>query len=335
MKQYLRPILQQGCVAPRHAETLGAAGHWFTHVELLARGTEPKITDATGLSDTVTRPRKPVLGCDLSQPVIMGILNVTPDSFSDGGKFDTLETAVNQARQMVADGAHILDVGGESTRPGAANVDIQEEIGRTAPVIRAIRDAGIDTPISIDTRKADVAEAALDAGAQMVNDVSGFTYDPELAPLCKDRDVAICTMHMRGEPGTMQGDAVYDDVLLDVYDHLAARLDDLTSIGIDAEKIIIDPGIGFAKTLDHNLTLLNRISLFHGLGAPILLGVSRKRFIGTIGNAPQAVNRAPGSIAVALAALAQGVHILRVHDVAETAQAVALWQAVQSGEFDG
>ena len=165
------------------------------------------------------------------------------------------------------------------------------------------------------------------AGASIVNDVSGFTFDPKLAPLCAARGVPVCVMHAQGEPQTMQQNPAYDDVLLDVYDALAARIDALMAQGISRAHITADPGIGFGKTLEHNLAILNRISLFHGLGVPILLGASRKRFIGTLGRAPEAQDRGPGSIAVALAALAQGVQILRVHDVAEHAQAIALWQA--------
>ena len=265
--------------------------------------------------------------CSAAKPKIMGILNTTPDSFSDGGSYDTLDAAVAHGHALVAHGADILDIGGESTRPGASLVPIDVETDRTAPVIDGLRAAGVTTPISIDTRKASVAAAALEAGASIVNDVSGFTFDPELAPLCAARGVPVCVMHAQGEPQTMQQNPTYDDVLLDVYDALAARIEMLTALGIPRNQITADPGIGFGKTLDHNLAILQRISLFHGLGVPILLGASRKRFIGTLGNAPDAKDRAPGSVAVALAAIAQGVQIVRVHDVAEHAQAIALWRA--------
>lgn len=265
--------------------------------------------------------------CATRAPQIMGILNTTPDSFSDGGSFDTPEAGIARGQALVAQGADILDIGGESTRPGASLVPSDVEIERTAPVIARLRAAGVTAPISIDTRKADVAAAALDAGASIVNDVSGFTFDPALAPLCAARAVPVCVMHAQGEPQTMQQNPTYDDVLLDVYDALEARIDALVAQGVGRAQITADPGIGFGKTMDHNLAILNRISLFHGLGVPILLGASRKRFIGTLGHAPKARDRAPGSIAVALAAIAQGVQILRVHDVAEHAQAIALWQA--------
>ncbi len=265
----------------------------------------------------------------------MGILNVTPDSFSDGGgDHVTLETAVARARAMARD-ADILDIGGESTRPGAAEVSIDEEIRRTAPVIEAIRAAGMTTPISIDTRKARVAEAALDAGgANMVNDVSAFLFDPELADLVADRDVPVCLMHTQGSPETMQADPRYDNVLFDVYDHLEERISAACVSGIQRDRIIVDPGIGFGKTLDHNLSLLRGLSLFHDLGLPILLGgASRKRFIGTIGGADEAKDRmAGGSVAVALFAAQQGAQILRVHDTFETRQALDLHLAMIGGD---
>jgi dihydropteroate synthase len=228
---------------------------------------------------------------------------------------------------MVSQGATIIDVGGESTRPGAELVPEETEISRTAPVIAAVREIS-SVPISIDTRKAAVASEALAAGASLVNDVSGFTFDPALAPLSAQADVPVCIMHAQGDPQTMQKDPKYDNVVLDVFDFIAEQVDRLEAFGIRRDQIVIDPGIGFGKTLDHNLALLKNLSLFHAIGCPILLGVSRKRFIGTIGDAPEAADRAPGSIAVGLAGLAQGVQILRVHDVAETAQAMRLWQAV-------
>jgi len=225
-----------------------------------------------------------------------------------------------------------LDVGGESTRPGAKAVDPKEEISRVIPVIQGLRAAGVTVPISVDTRKAAVARAAIEAGATLVNDVSGFTYDADLAGLCAQAGLPVCVMHALGDPTTMQDDPTYSDVLLDVYDFLDHQITTLQQIGVPSERIIADPGIGFGKTQEHNLTLLSRLSLFHGLGVPILLGASRKGFIGRIGKAPEAQNRAPGSIGVALAALAHGIQVLRVHDVADTVQAIALWQAATTGK---
>jgi len=232
---------------------------------------------------------------------------------------------------MAQAGADILDIGGESTRPGAQAVAVDEEIRRVVPVIEGLRAAGFSGVISIDTRKADVARAALAAGATLINDVSGFIHDPDLAGVAAGAEVPVCVMHGPLDPATMHLDPSYDDVLLDVYDWLEARIEALQASGIPRARIIADPGIGFAKTQAHNLALLARLSLFHSLGVPVLLGASRKRFIGTIGNAPQPADRMAGSIAVALAGLAQGVQIVRVHDVAETAQAIALWQASKAG----
>ncbi|MBY5933038.1 dihydropteroate synthase [Tateyamaria omphalii] len=319
--RYIRPLMQVGPARPAGAISCG--GCWFTDVELLSREAAPQVLPVSEL----TSDERASFGRAWDAPQIMGILNTTPDSFSDGGQHNVRRDAVAHGQALIGQGARILDIGGESTRPGAQTVGVDEEIARTAPVIRDLRAAGVTTPISIDTRKAAVAEAALDAGASIVNDVSGFTYDPDLAPLCAARGVPVCVMHAQGDPQTMQDNPTYDDVLLDVYDFLAERIEMLQAAGIAKDRIIADPGIGFGKTLDHNLALLNRISLFHSLGVPILLGASRKRFIGTLGNAPDASARAPGSVAVALAAIAQGVQIIRAHDVAEHAQAIALWRA--------
>ncbi len=279
------------------------------------------------------RPRSDIVGLTFDRPRIMGILNTTPDSFSDGGKHHDLSDAVAGAHRMT--GADILDVGGESTRPGAAFVPPEEETARTAPVIAALREKGVDVPVSIDTRKTTVASAALDAGAHVINDVSGFTFDADLAPLAAKRRAPVCVMHAQGDPATMQDAPRYDNVLLDVFDFLEQRIAWLEGIGVPRERIIADPGIGFGKTLQHNLDLLSRLSLFHSLGVPILLGASRKRFIGTLGGAEVASERMPGSLAVALAALKHGTQIVRVHDVPETVQAIALWQAVVAGHNHG
>lgn len=331
MSGYFRPLVQTGLQRPPHAVSLAGGRCWFTHAEHVDRSGSQfcAVSDIPSPQlARLTAPRAAVAGQEMTQPVLMGILNVTPDSFSDGGKFLDPALACAQGLKMLADGVAILDIGGESTRPGAAHVAETEEIDRTVPVISALR-AQSDVPISIDTRKRSVAKAAIDAGANLVNDVSGFTFDTNLAPYCAAQNLPICVMHAQGDPATMQDEPHYENVVLDVYDFLDAQVKLLEKQGIARRSIVVDPGIGFGKTLDHNLTLLRNISLFHGLGCPILLGASRKRFIGTLGNAPLADHRAPGSIAVGLAALAQGVQILRVHDVAETAQAVRLWCAVQ------
>jgi len=265
---------------------------------------------------------------------IMGVLNVTPDSFSDGGSFLSVDEAVRCGSDLVAAGAAVLDVGGESTRPGAETVPVDEEIRRVRGPITAIA-AGLSVPISIDTRKAPVAEAALDAGAALVNDVAGFTFDANLAPLCATRQAPVCVMHAQGDPQTMQDAPRYDDVRLDVYDFLSERVEALVAQGIARNQILVDPGIGFGKTLDHNLALLRDIAVFHGLGCPILLGASRKKFIGTICGAGTAETRVAGSVAVALHGASQGIQVIRVHDVRETCQALKMWRAIEWGIENG
>lgn len=332
MKRYFRPLVQSGRARPDGAVALAGGALWFTHVEHLSRDRPPEVLPAEILPPdwhaALTEPRIPLAGLSLDTPRVMGILNVTPDSFSDGGQHHSIDAALTRARDMQTHGVDILDIGGESTRPGAEPVPVAQEIDRTAPVIARLR-RQTDLAISIDTRKAAVAQAALENGATLVNDVSGFTHDPELVGVAQRHGAAVCVMHAQGDPATMQQNPSYDNVLLDVYDTLSERIDLLTAQGIARGQIVIDPGIGFGKTQSHNLTLLRGISLFHGLGCAILLGVSRKGFIGALGKAPDPATRAPGSIALGLAALAQGVQILRVHDVKETTQALALWQAVR------
>jgi dihydropteroate synthase len=307
------------------------AGGWtrFSQLEILQRGALPRIADHA--PDTVmaalTTPRAAILGLSLDHPRLMGIVNATPDSFSDGGAYDPAA----QALALVEQGAEILDIGGESTRPGAAEMPQDQELARILPVIEAARD---HAPISVDTRKAGVALAALAAGAGMVNDVSGFDFDPDLPRVVAEAGVPVCLMHAQGLPETMQDDPRYGDVLLDVYDALAARIDRAVQAGIRRDRIVIDPGIGFGKTEAHNLAILRRISLFHALACPILLGVSRKRFIGTIGGAEVAADRGPGTLALTLEALSQGIQIHRVHDVGLMRQGLRLWSALNENRAD-
>ncbi|TCM88099.1 dihydropteroate synthase [Rhodovulum steppense] len=325
--RYYRPLVQTDAARPDDALPLAGGWAWFVQAEELRRDAPPRLLRAADLPEevraTLTAPRPALAGLSLDRPRIMGILNVTPDSFSDGGRFADPQAALAQGRALAA-GADILDIGGESTRPGSAAVPEADEIARTAPVIAALRAAGVATPVSIDTRKAAVARAALAAGADMVNDVAALGFDPALAGVVAQAGVPVCLMHAQGDPATMQDDPRYDDVLLDVYDFLAARIAAAEAAGIPRARIMVDPGIGFGKTVAHNLALIRGLSLFHGLGCPILLGASRKRFIGALGGAERADRRGPGSIAVALAGIAQGVQIVRVHDVAETRQAVLL-----------
>ncbi|MFZ1468023.1 MAG: dihydropteroate synthase [Paracoccaceae bacterium] len=327
---YWRPLVQSGDARPAGAVPLAGGPLWFAEVERLQRGHVSQVVPAAEAGAALlalSAPRAAFAGLGMDRPRIMGILNVTPDSFSDGGQFFAPEAALAQARAM-AEAADILDIGGESTRPGAAAVEIAEEIARTVPVIAALRAGGLTLPISIDTRKRAVAAAALDAGADLVNDVAALTWDADLGPMVADRRAPVILMHHQGTPETMQADPRYDDVLLDVYDWLAGRVAAAEAMGISRDRIAVDPGIGFGKTQAHNLALLRGLSLLHGLGCPILLGASRKKFIGTLGGAGMGASRMPGSVAVALAGVAQGVHMIRVHDVAETRQAVQLWQAI-------
>ncbi|WBU52335.1 dihydropteroate synthase [Paracoccus sp. SCSIO 75233] len=320
MTDYWRAIPEEGGVFP-------LAGGWlrFSRVERLSRVEPPEILPANAapqdVIDRLTTPRDPICGLGPGRPRIMGIVNVTPDSFSDGGAYDGVE----QGRKLIGEGAEILDIGGESTRPGAAFVSEDDEIARVRPVISALRGS---VPVSVDTRKARVAQDAISAGAQMINDVSGFDFDPGMGATVAASGLPVCLMHAQGVPETMQDDPRYDDVLLDVYDALAARIARAEAAGIGRGRILIDPGVGFGKTLDHNLAILRRIGLFHTLGCAILIGVSRKTFIGKVARQPDATARLPGSLAVTLAAVAQGIQFHRVHDVAATAQAFALWQAV-------
>ena len=250
---------------------------------------------------------------------IMGVVNVTPDSFSDGGVFDDAEAAITHARRLAAEGAAIVDVGGESTRPGADPVPEQEELARVIPVIEGL--TGVQ--VSIDTMKARVAEAALDAGATYVNDVSAFRHDPEMAALVADRGVDCCLMHMLGEPRTMQQDPRYDDVVDDVRAFLEERLAAAVAAGIAEERVQLDPGIGFGKTLEHNLELLRRLDELAAIGRPIVVGTSRKSFLGRI-TGRDVTERVPATVATTVIAYERGARVFRVHDVAATADALAV-----------
>ena len=257
-------------------------------------------------------------------PVVMGILNVTPNSFSDGGDTMDAARAIESGQRMIAEGAGILDIGGESTRPGAAPVPPEEERHRVLPVIAAL--AGLGVPLSVDTRNAGTMAAALDAGAAIVNDVSALTYDPAAASLVARRGCPVVLMHMRGTPATMMAHATYGDVVAEVMAELAVRIGAAEVAGVARSSIAVDPGIGFAKTTGHNIVLLQRLPILLGLGCRIVVGVSRKRFIGQLSGAEEVKQRMAGSIAAGLYALSQGAAILRVHDVAATVQAVRTWQ---------
>ena len=263
------------------------------------------------------------------RPLLMGILNVTPDSFSDGGQFQLVENAVARALQMEADGADIIDIGGESTRPGAEPVMLEEELRRTIPVIRELAPR-VRTPISIDTTKAEVARQALEAGAEIVNDISGLTFDPEMLEVCRLHDAGICLMHIQGTPQTMQQNPTYVDVVQEVIDFLQQQVDRCLMAGILPERMCIDPGIGFGKTAEHNLQLLKSVSrLQRDLQRPVLIGHSRKRFLSKIlGRSVD--ERESGTIGVSIALAEQGVDILRIHDVRSVRDAMVAWDTVRS-----
>ena len=264
-------------------------------------------------------------GLSLDKPRLFGVINVTPDSFSDGGEALALGDALKRGRTMLDDGADILDVGGESTRPGA-EVSAEEELARVVPVVKGLSEMG--ALVSIDTRRAVVMAAAIDAGAGIVNDVTALTGDEDSLGLVADRGVAVVLMHMQGEPGSMQDEPQYENAAEDVFGTLKARVEACEEAGISRDRIAVDPGIGFGKTVDHNLEILNRLDIYGGLGLPVLLGVSRKSFIAKLSRNEAPKDRVPGSIAAVLAAWAQGVRMFRVHDVAETRQALAVAQAI-------
>ncbi|MBN2211822.1 MAG: dihydropteroate synthase [Sedimentisphaerales bacterium] len=265
---------------------------------------------------------------DFSQgPLIMGILNVTPDSFSDGGHFLDPDRAVAHGERLAADGAAILDIGGESTRPGSQPVDADEQIRRTVPVIERLR-RWVNIPISIDTTSSKVAQAALDAGAAILNDISALRFDPQMASLAADAKVPVILMHMQGTPGNMQQNPHYDNVVDEVKSFLAERITAAVKAGIDRIRTIIDPGIGFGKTVEHNLMLLGRIGEFHDLGVPILVGPSRKAFIGKILGIDDPNERLFGTAAAVAWCATKRVQILRVHDVLEMSQAARLATAI-------
>lgn len=272
----------------------------------------------------VLRTRELQLG---NGPLVMGIVNVTPDSFSDGGMFPDADAAVQHALRLVHDGADVLDIGGESTRPNAPDVGVDEELDRVLPVVREIV-ARTDTPISVDTTKAAVAEQCIDAGAEIINDVTGFEADGAMVPLVAASGVGACIMHMQGTPRTMQLDPRYDDVVAEVTTYLAQRRQALIDGGVDPARICVDPGIGFGKTVDHNLELLRAVRAVRAIGSPVLYGHSRKSFIGKV-LGDVTLDRDSASVGVSLALALQGVDVVRVHDVAGTVRALRLFRASQ------
>ncbi len=349
---YLRPIAIAESPQSEEGDTirLGGSMVWASRFALISRdngkvvqrqrfGARQLEAALPGLPDDVTvqfenlkRTHAP-LQCGqrtirLEQPQVMGILNVTPDSFSDGGEFlDKPEAAAAHAARMLEAGAAIVDVGGESTRPGAAAVWEGDEVKRVVPAVEAI--AGMGAAISVDTRRASVMEAALAAGAHVINDVSGLRHDPRSLQLATTSGAPVVLMHAPGDSDNLHEGGDYRDVVLDVFDWLRDQRDAAMAAGIAREKIVLDPGIGFGKTLAENLALMNALPLFHALGQPLLVGASRKRMIGALSNEAPAHQRLGGSLALAMKAMDAGVHILRVHDVPETVQAVHVWRGMR------
>jgi dihydropteroate synthase len=325
---------------------LAGGMNWFAAVELIVVDRGKRIStelvpvgqiedrfddDMAAQWKALTAPRPPLqLGertVRLDQPQAMGIINATPDSFSDGGQFADSAAAAEAGATMAVEGAAIIDVGGESTRPGARSIWEGDEIERVAPVIRQL--AGGGTAVSVDTRKADVMTAALEAGARMINDVSALTYDDRSAGVVAAAGVPVVLMHHKGAPEVMQEDPRYEDVLVEVYEWLEDRITAAVEAGIDRAKILIDPGFGFGKNVGHNLALMNGLALFHSLGCPLVVGASRKRTIGALSDEAPADRRIGGSIAFAVKAVEQGVQVVRVHDVFETVQALRIWRGLR------
>lgn len=319
---------------------------WFAAVELIeVEGHSRVATELVSVDEVVERfddamhaqwqkltgPREPLqLGqrvIRLDQPQVMGIVNATPDSFSDGGQFCDAAAAAEAGARMAAEGAAIIDVGGESTRPGARSIWEGDEIDRIVPVIRQL--AGGGAAVSADTRKADVMTAAVEAGARMINDVSALTYDARSLEVAAGLSVPVVLMHHRGAPEVMQDDPRYDDVLVEVYLWLEERIEAALEAGIGRGHILIDPGFGFGKNVGHNLELMNGLALFHSLGCPLVMGASRKRTIGALSSEAAVDKRIGGSIAFALKAVEQGAQIVRVHDVFETVQAFRVWRGMR------
>ncbi len=351
MRTFLRPTAFVDSPFGNDGKVARLAGgmNWFTAVEAIQWDGSRRIStelvtverifetidsmppDAVLAWERLTSPRPSLqLGertIRLDQPQVMGIVNATPDSFSDGGRFPDAAAAAEAGADMAGQGAAIIDVGGESTRPGAKPVWEGDEIERVVPVIRQLALGG--AAVSIDTRKADVMTAAIEAGARMINDVSSLTYDDRSAKVIAASSVPIVLMHHKGAPETMQDDPRYDDVLIEVYLWLEERIEAAEKAGIRRDRILVDPGFGFGKNVAHNLELMNGLALFHSLGCPIVVGASRKRTIGALSGEAPADKRLGGSIAFALKALEQGVHIIRAHDVPETVQAFKIWRGLR------
>jgi dihydropteroate synthase len=297
----------------------GGMKHAIVRTSTIQAIEEPRVKE---LLERIAAPRAPIAGVSMDRPRIMGVVNVTPDSFSDGGDYREPDAAIGRARALFTEGADFIDIGGESTRPGADAIPAEEEIGRILPVLEGL--AALPAPISIDTRKPEVMRAAAKARADILNDVSALTHAPDSLRTAAELGKPVVLMHAKGDPKTMQDNPSYGDVVAEVYDFLERRIEAAAEAGIARENLIADPGIGFGKTSAHNASLLQHIGIFHGLGVPLLLGASRKRSLQQAAGAKEPKGLA-ASVAAALDAASQGVQIVRAHDVEQTRQALAVW----------
>jgi dihydropteroate synthase len=345
---YLRPFT---VFAPADRVAARVGGGWagFDSLEVIVRTAQGIVSTSGAVNDIglwsrhqgrdiarhvdsllarITDPRSAFAGVAMDQPRVMGIVNVTPDSFSDGGDFATPEAGFRHARALARAGASFLDIGGESTRPGSDAVDPDVERRRVIPVIKVLGEAQSGAVISIDTRKAALMKEAVAAGAAVVNDISALTFDADALATVAALGISVILMHCQGDPKTMQEKPAYGHAPTEIFDYLAARIIACENAGIPRQRIAVDPGIGFGKGLDHNLAVMADLALFHGLGCPVLVGASRKSFIGHLTGVAAPRDRGPGSLAGMLWAVGQGVQMVRVHDVAEAAQALGVWQGI-------
>ena len=342
MNYYVRPIFSKKNKTSNHYKKLGSSNLSFDTVEIITRKKNNidnkfiKLKDINSLQKeelkivldqitNITAPRKKIASIDFNRPKIMGILNVTPDSFSDGGKFNNFDKSIAHALQMIKDGANIIDIGGESTRPGAKTIISKIENARVIPSIERIKSFNKKIIISLDTRKPEVMKAGIKNNIDIINDVSGLRYSSKSIDLIKKNKIPFVLMHSIKNPKTMQTNTNYENVLLDVYDFFKKKIALCESKKINRQSIILDPGIGFGKTVQQNLNLISNIALFHSLGCPVLLGSSRKSFIGKLDKNALEEKRLGGSLSTVIYALSQGVQVFRVHDVFETSQAIKVF----------
>ena len=342
MNYYVRPIFSKKNKTSNDYKKLGSSNLFFDTIEIITRKKDKidkkslKLEDLSSLKKeelksvldqikNITAPRKKIASIDFNQPKIMGILNVTPDNFSDGGKFNNLDKSTAHASQMIKDGADIIDIGGESTRPGATTIVSKVEIARVIPIIKKLKSKNKKTIISLDTRKPNVMRAGIKNNIDLINDVSGLRYSSKSIDLIKKNKIPFVLMHSIKNPKTMQSNINYENVLLDVYDFFKKKIAICERKKINRQSIILDPGIGFGKTVKQNLSLISNIALLHSLGCPVLLGSSRKTFIGKLDKNALEEKRLGGSLSTVIYALSQGVQVFRVHDVFETSQAIKVF----------